>query len=89
MNLLFLLLLGVFGLLPKDGHGESLKDVPKLWAPSPLSERQKLADWFGKLDLRAGTRLDLNGDFHGVVYARGVSIGQSGFNWDPGHILNS
>lgn len=83
MNLLFLLLLALLGLLPKEGRGESLASVPKLEAAEPAGERQKLAAWFGKLDLKAGTRLDLNGDFHGVVYARGMSLGQTGLSWDP------
>ena len=73
MNLFFLLLLGLLALIPREGH-----------PAEALTERQALADWLGKLDLRAGTRLDLSGDFHGVVYARGVSLGQRGFNWDPG-----
>lgn len=73
MNLLFVLLLGLLALLPQKGH-----------PAEPVGERQKLAEWFGKLDLKAGTRLDLSGDFHGVVYARGLSLGQSGLNWDPG-----
>ena len=46
-------------------------------------ERQGLAEWFGGLNLHAGTRLDLNGDFHGVAYARCVSIGQDSLSLSP------
>lgn len=42
------------------------------------SDRQKLVKWFGEQDFRAGTKLDLDGGLHGVIYLRGVSVGQHG-----------
>lgn len=42
------------------------------------SDRQKLVAWFGEQDFRAGTKIDLDGGLHGVLYMRGVSIGQKG-----------
>lgn len=68
-------------------------------APQP-SDRQKLARWIADEDLRGGTMLDLGGDLQGVLYARGLSVGQRCINdsckgsqpyvdFDPGGIFQA
>src|SRR3990167_10353407 len=70
-----------------QAHAESFKDadaslpVVSGTAVDPeLSDRQKLVAWFGEQDFRAGTKIDLDGGLHGVLYVRGLSLGQKGLS---------